>query len=134
MSDSPGIVRAHAGSCSFCNASSAEVRGLASAVGKEHRVCDRCIERCIEVLGQGAEGVAAIRADLARATAAGDAVAIATLQRTIDTNDGPHPVLPDGVACSFCDRVVMSRKKILAGPTLYICDVCIAAAGDLLGA
>jgi ATP-dependent protease Clp ATPase subunit len=130
----PEFVRVHGGSCSFCKTSSAGTHGLVSATGKDHRVCSACIERCVKVLGQGPEEVAAIREDLVRATAAGDAGAIAALQRTLDVGDRPHDVLPNGIACSFCDRVVTNRRQIVAAPTLYICDACVTAAAAVLDA
>jgi ATP-dependent Clp protease ATP-binding subunit ClpX len=35
--------------------------------------------------------------------------------------------------CSFCDASQRAVKKLVAGPTVYICDGCIADAASIIG-
>jgi ATP-dependent protease Clp ATPase subunit len=32
---------------------------------------------------------------------------------------------PKSVSCSFCDRGRQEVKKLVAGPTVFICDICV---------
>lgn len=36
------------------------------------------------------------------------------------------------LACSFCGRGHIEVRKLVAGPKVYICDACVAAASDLM--
>jgi len=37
----------------------------------------------------------------------------------------------DDLTCSFCDKSQRDVVKLIAGPTVYICDGCIGDAGAL---
>ncbi len=37
-----------------------------------------------------------------------------------------------GLACSFCGKSQRDVKKLIAGPTVYICDECIALCNDVI--
>ena len=36
--------------------------------------------------------------------------------------------------CSFCGKSQKEVKKLIAGPTVYICDECVALCQELIGA
>ena len=42
----------------------------------------------------------------------------------------PDPLL---LACSFCGKQQNEVRKLIAGPGVYICDPCIALAGNVIG-
>ena len=46
------------------------------------------------------------------------------MAKTIDT----HPLL----RCSFCGKSQYEVTKLIAGPTVFICNECIALCGDIL--
>ena len=41
---------------------------------------------------------------------------------------GPSPAL----VCSFCGKSQQEVKKLIAGPSVYICDECIALCSDII--
>jgi len=38
-----------------------------------------------------------------------------------------------GLSCSFCGKPQKEVRKLIAGPTVYICDECIRLCGDIIG-
>lgn len=36
------------------------------------------------------------------------------------------------ISCSFCGRTAKEAKKLVAGPTVYICDECICLCYQIL--
>jgi ATP-dependent Clp protease ATP-binding subunit ClpX len=48
-----------------------------------------------------------------------------TLERRRDENNG-------NLCCSFCGKSQKEVKKLIAGPTVYICDECIALCNDVI--
>ena len=36
------------------------------------------------------------------------------------------------LACSFCGKSQREVKKLIAGPTVYICDECIELCNDII--
>lgn len=45
-----------------------------------------------------------------------------------ESNNGP----PDFLSCSFCGKGQKEVRKLIAGPTVYICDECIALCNDII--
>jgi hypothetical protein len=37
-----------------------------------------------------------------------------------------------GLRCSFCGKGEAEVRKLVAGPRVYICDVCVTAAGRIM--
>src|SRR5512134_1510827 len=37
-----------------------------------------------------------------------------------------------GLCCSFCGKAQKEVKKLIAGPTVYICDECIGLCNDII--
>ena len=38
----------------------------------------------------------------------------------------------NNLSCSFCGKSQKEVKKLIAGPSVYICDECIALCNDIL--
>ncbi len=47
------------------------------------------------------------------------------MDRRRDDNNG-------NLCCSFCGKSQREVKKLIAGPTVYICDECIALCNDII--
>ena len=45
----------------------------------------------------------------------------------------PKPKLPPGTLyCSFCGKSHLEVRKLISGPTAYICDECVVLCVDIL--
>jgi hypothetical protein len=128
------------------------VKGLAGVVGRPQRICDECLELCFDILvdeddlqrlaERGRSQPAARERSLEeleeilRASRGNGELdeskfneLIAGLRRRLD---GPLPRTHHlDFVCSFCDRSQKEVRKLIAGPTVYICDACIADGGAL---
>jgi ClpX C4-type zinc finger len=150
----PGkMVFAMSGACSFCGKELREIFGLAGVAHRNIRVCDECINLCLKIIVEeshimpaGAEPDAdpfderindpELLAQLARRLAAAERVnrLIDALETAIVRFDDAVIVPPRSgfqIECSFCDKPEREAMKLIAGPTVYICDGCIGDAGDL---
>ena len=38
----------------------------------------------------------------------------------------------DNLKCSFCDKSQKEVKKLIAGPTVYICNECVALCTEII--
>ena len=90
------------GACSFCN-HTPEERPIALSAGGA-RICRACVDLCREVI------------------------------ETEDRDPKPRPPrvpldeLPEGYrACAFCGKDRTQARKLVAGPTVLICDACVDA-------
>jgi hypothetical protein len=44
-----------------------------------------------------------------------------------------HERTPDaGLRCSFCNKAQADARKLIAGPTVFICDECVEVCNDIL--
>ena len=43
-----------------------------------------------------------------------------------------HHRADDELRCSFCGKTHAQVKKLIAGPTVYICNECIAICNDII--
>jgi hypothetical protein len=43
-----------------------------------------------------------------------------------------EPTPDDGLRCSFCNKSQNDVRKLIAGPTVFICDECVAVCNDIL--
>jgi hypothetical protein len=136
------IVTAINGQCSFCGKSIKDVWCMAGVIGHLARICNECVERCLEIhkinipLSQhnitnsdayifdfNLHGV------LSNASRPLTEVELETfINKWHDKLNGiePKPDLKatEGLSCSFCDRT-QEAGNLLAGPEVYICDDCI---------
>ena len=153
------MVFAMSGSCSFCGKEAREIFGLAGVTHRNGRVCNECIELCFDILAEEigigppapshAESNAVIPEaaltdsqlldELSRHVAAGKrgdplvdalAAALAQYEEMVTRPSSPTPRIED-LACSFCDKNQREVAKLIAGPTVYICDGCVGDAGAL---
>jgi ClpX C4-type zinc finger len=149
----PGkMVFAMSGACSFCGKELREIFGLAGVAHRNIRVCDECINLCLKIIVEeshimpaGAESDAdpfderindpELLAQLARRLAAAERVnrLINTLAKAIarSAEASNVPERSGFLECSFCDKPQDDAVKLIAGPTVYICEGCIGDAGDL---
>ena|SRR5216684_92108 len=42
------------------------------------------------------------------------------------------PSVPEVLRCSFCNKAEPEVCKLIAGPTVFICDECVAVCNDIL--
>jgi hypothetical protein len=139
---------AMSGSCSFCGKEAREIFGLAGVTYRNVRICDECINVCLEIIVEETAWAdhdadrlderindRELVAQLVRRLAAGKrgnrlintlAKAIA---RSADASNVPQRF--GFLECSFCDKPQDEAMKLIAGPTAYICEGCIGDAGDL---
>ena len=88
--------------CSFCGKSQDEVRKLIA--GPTVYICDECIDLCNEIIEE--EG--------------------------LDDAAGADDVTGDrDLRCTFCSKHADEVGKLIAGPTVYICNQCTALANDI---
>lgn len=155
------MVIAFSGRCSFCSKEAGTVFGLAGVVGRPDRVCNECIDICLEIIkedrllvmaenaswtpspdltSEGApEPTDSYISELLRALerARGHAAETRELERLRGLLDGTAANQPkvqhdDLMACSFCDRNQREVEKLIAGPTVFICEACVGDAAALL--
>jgi hypothetical protein len=153
----PGkLVFAMSGSCSFCGKEEREIFGLAGVIYRNIRVCDECVNLCLEIIVEEIgikpplpawaepdadpfeEGVydPKLLAQLVRRLASGERGnrLIDALATAIVRSDDAVIVPPSSgfqIECSFCDKPKREDMTMVAGPTVYICDGCIGDAGAL---
>src|SRR5260370_1733767 len=45
----------------------------------------------------------------------------------------PEPTAPQLLRCSFCSKSQHDVRELIVGPSVYICDECLAACLDVIG-
>jgi hypothetical protein len=100
--------------CSFCGKSQREVRKLIA--GPTVYICDECIKLCNDILAKEAE-----RRDLSPDEAA-----------PRPKGEGEANKSGQLLCCSFCGKSQREVQKLIAGPTVYICDECIGLCNDII--
>jgi ATP-dependent protease Clp ATPase subunit len=109
--------------CSFCGKRRVEVRKLIS--GPRVFICDECVGRCREVIGPLPAD------DVARAPER--TTADMPAQALVDDDDvTAERKPPDEEHCSFCSRPKTDVARLVTGPTVHICNECIALCEDIL--
>ena len=140
------------GRCSFCRKAAREVFGLAGVMSRPTRICNECIDTCFEIMGDSqlpppppAEGlvrdessdafdfepIGLMRNSMTPRTRAELEALIEQARKLLDR---PEPARPrsDKLSCSFCDRTLHEVLKLIAGPQVSICDVCVGDAAALI--
>jgi ClpX C4-type zinc finger len=150
------LVFAMSGSCSFCGKEAGEIFGLAGITHRNVRVCDECINLCLEIIVEETginpplpawaerdadpldEGIndPELLTQLVRRLAGGARGnrLIDALTTAIVRSDDAVIVPPRSgfqIECSFCGKPKRKDMTMVAGPTVYICDGCIGDAGAL---
>lgn len=111
--------------CSFCGKRRREVRKLVS--GPRVFICNECVVLCREIIGPR------------KSRHADDA---ATPERTTEDLEAQPPTddedvtaekkPPDERHCSFCAKLKTEVEKLVAGPTVYICNECVELCEDIV--
>jgi ATP-dependent protease Clp ATPase subunit len=109
--------------CSFCGKRRREVRKLIS--GPRVFICNECVVRSREIIGPAPPFDESRQPE--RTT--GDLPAQA-LPDDEDVTAERKP--PDDMHCSFCGKLKTEVARLVAGPTVYICDECVALCEDII--
>jgi ATP-dependent protease Clp ATPase subunit len=140
--------------CSFCGAPRRELDKLFAAPGPVF-ICDGCVGRAnLAVQSREAKGFRTVPVDedatcsfCGNASAVGGVMAEAESGspricarctetcRKLVTKEEPAKTMSrrsSKVRCSFCNVSQADTKKLIAGPGVYICEGCVAAAGDVV--
>ena len=146
------------GRCSFCGKYAREVFGLAGVMSRPTRVCNECIDICLEILRDdlllnaprpplperelllnpealltGEDRLAKLlrRAQQPRSGAELQAT-LNHIRELLGTPAVQRRADHSELACSFCDRKMEESKRLIAGPHTHICDICIGDASALI--
>jgi ATP-dependent protease Clp ATPase subunit len=144
------------GQCSFCGKPAKQVFGLAGVLSRPPRICNECIDICLEILRddqllsarsapplpakqQVSAGipeafdfeVTGLVRNAELSIAEREAI-LKHLQKLREQSETNWPRNDRELSCSFCDRKQQEVKKLIAGPRTYICDDCIGEATALL--
>jgi hypothetical protein len=140
--------------CSFCGAPRRELDKLFAAPGPVF-ICSGCVGRAnLAVQHRQADGLRTIAIDEdATCSFCGNASAVGGVMaehesgapricarctetcRKLLTSQEPAKAMArrsNKVRCSFCNVSQADARKLIAGPGVYICDGCVAAAGDVV--
>jgi hypothetical protein len=71
-------------------------------------------------------------ADVAAALGLSDQQVDEIAQPTRGSGEGREKMTADLLACSFCGRTQRQVSKLIAGPGVYVCDLCIELAADVV--
>lgn len=112
--------------CSFCGKRRAEVRRLIS--GPRVFICDECVGRCRQVLGPRL--IAEDAPDAPERTTADMPAQAIPDDEEITAERKP----PDEHHCSFCGMLKTEVARLVAGPTVYICNECVELCEDVIAA
>jgi len=82
-------------------------------------ICDWCVEICNDILALVAEREA-------------NAPAVASPpERQVDSSRRARHHYGN-LSCTFCGKVQREVRKLIASPTIYICDECVKLSNDIL--
>ncbi|HKQ74071.1 MAG TPA: ClpX C4-type zinc finger protein [Blastocatellia bacterium] len=156
------MVIALSGRCSFCAKDAREVFGLAGTLNQSTRVCNECIDICLQILRDDAifnpasipppppppiaghhtrretsdafdfEPIGVRRNAGAPLSSAELESLFEVMRKLLDQTEPIRKRRDDELSCSFCDRKKDEAVKLIAGPHVYICDVCIGDAAALI--
>jgi hypothetical protein len=92
--------------CSFCGKQ--EPDGAKVIPGPQAAICNECIGLCIDIIVLDEGGLSADDAGGAGQTGSGGR----------------------GLSCSFCQKTDQDVRKLIAGPSVHICNQCIVIHRD----
>jgi ClpX C4-type zinc finger len=146
------------GQCSFCGKASREVFGLAGVMSRPTRICNECIDICLEILSDDLhlhppppapppdehlvsdeisvafdfEPIGLARGTRMPQTRAELEAFIEQARKLLDQSETKPRRRDNELSCSFCDRKQAETGRLIAGAQSYICDVCIFDAAALI--
>lgn len=135
-----------AGDCSFCAGSHTDARALVGVPDSASRICNRCVEDCIDHLylmtDGGSPGLRAQAeqrlderlerrwAELASRSKEAEKI-VREMQELAE-----QPVRPQraftSMSCSFCGKEEHDSRKIVSGLRAFICETCVYEAADVI--
>jgi ATP-dependent protease Clp ATPase subunit len=113
--------------CSFCGKRRSEVRKLIS--GPRVFICNECVVSCREIIGTTPAPAAAELLPPERTT-----VDLPAQPQSDDEDVTAEKKPPDERHCSFCAKLKTEVAKLVTGPTVYICNECVALCEDIIAA
>lgn len=146
------------GRCSFCGKASREVFGLAGVMSRPTRICNECIDICLEILSDDLhlhppppppppdehlvsdeisvafdfEPTGSARDTRTPQTRAELEAFIEQTRKLLDQSETKWRRRGDELSCSFCDRTQHEAVKLITGRQSYICVACIGDAAALI--
>jgi ATP-dependent protease Clp ATPase subunit len=93
--------------CTFCGKLHTDVGKLVAGPGVY--ICDECVNLCNDILAKESQG---------------------TTQEVSMSSKDSHEY--DALSCSFYGKGYREARKLIAGPTVYICDECINLCNGIL--
>ena len=96
--------------CTFCGKSPDEVRKLIT--GPSVAICDECIWKCNDILAKETSKP--------------------VVEARSHSEEEERPKGTVALRCSFCGSGQQEVGKLIAGPTVYICDECIGLCNDII--
>ena len=141
--------------CSFCGAPRRELERLLAGPGPVF-ICGACVRQAnLAVQQRSAKGMRSVPIEedatctfCANASAIGGVMAEAepkgspricsrcteTCRRLVNSDEPAKPMSrrSNKIRCSFCNASQVDVRKLIAGPGVYICEGCVAAAGDVV--
>ena len=112
--------------CSFCGKRRIEVGKLIS--GPRVFICNECVTRCRQILGPRLI-IEEASTDPERTTEDLPAQPMSD-DEEITAERKP----PDEHHCSFCGTLKTDVARLVAGPTVYICNECVELCEDVIAA
>ena len=145
------FVLALGGTCSFCGKDRAETKMLVGTFGRPTKICDECVGFCCDIIAVDAEkensrpsletkpidvpsDVEDRLSEILRRLAEeheerNKEMLIADARSAIETAKCDI----EQFRCSFCDAPRQEVARLISGPRVYICDLCIADATTVVG-
>lgn len=145
---------APAGQCSFCGKNSSQVPAVVGLLGRDERICNECIEICLEMLLDDLQAQKLIAAKDPKNSAFSTldhfevtemvpgrssprtktelAALFEEVREGIRQDQAHHHWSHADLKCAFCDRQHSEPLKLIAGPETYICHICVRDATLLL--
>jgi ATP-dependent protease Clp ATPase subunit len=134
------FARSESGDCTFCGKQPAEVGLIARAEGHPTQICNECTTLCAEMLAEKdeprptrspTERIAEIRDDLEERGVPKDRIDRLEHRMRLNLEDPEQQERlragRETHACSFCDAIRKDVDRLIAGPRVFICDVCVVA-------
>ena len=113
--------------CSFCGKRRLEVRKLIS--GPRVFICNECVVSCREIIGPMPAPPEVELLPPERTT-----VDLPAQPQSDDEDVTAEKKPPDERHCSFCGKLKTEVAKLVTGPTVYICNECVALCEDIIAA
>jgi len=113
--------------CSFCGKREHQVRRLAPGLPSVF-ICNECIDLCRDIIADVAEP----KEQSEFVSEEELKIILEQISKYTEQMEAGPSVTVSHRACSFCGDSEADVRKLIAGPTVYICDACVRRCGDVL--